>query len=112
MFTWIKREGCNCCPIPEGSEHYSLNLGRLYRGEVKFNGKTWSAELFIADSQHVATGQSGGTATRDDCMKLIENDILECLSSMMSALRDPTRKIYEALVRFDDQDNILRTEVP
>ena len=111
MFKWMKNEGCNCCPIPEGSEHYSLYVGRLYRGEVKFNGKVWSAKVFVTDSEHCATGVSGGTMNRDEAMKIVEDDIYKSISSLMSVFNDQTRKICEALTTFDEQGNAIQKEL-
>lgn len=111
MFKWIKNEGCNCCPVPEGSQHYTLNIGRLYRGEVKFDGEVWSAKVFITDSEHCATGVSGGTMNRDEAMKIVEDDIYRCLSELQAAYMRPTRKICEALVTFDEQGNPVQNEL-
>jgi hypothetical protein len=103
-WNWTKKNGCNCCPINENSEHYVLSVGSIYRGEVKYNGSVWGGAFFIFGKE--VASASGGTYDKDHYMKFIENRISTNVKELFNVTSKTVgdRHIYDPLWHQDEDE--------
>lgn len=99
-FQWIKSDPCTCGEHEGKRTKYILSIGRFLFGIVETKSDTtWGAKIAIGDS--IITEMSGGPLTRDEYMKWVEDEILQCTQSFFDVLKCESGKriIKESLYR-------------
>lgn len=118
-FIWHRQHGCNCCPLPEGGEKYSLDVADTYRATVDYSpARGWG--VMVRYPQGNSTGRGGGGLTRDEAMTWAEEHIVESLTmirclmgaSSFGGVRPGQRTIYDSLIEHNDKDEWCQERLP